>query len=383
MKVGIVCPYSFAISGGVQNHALGLAGWLKSSGHQVSVLAPGFPSEQMLADYGLVDAEFTTGGKAIPFKINKSVARVNFGIGAAARAKAWLDRGDFDAVHLHEPIAPNLSLITLWLTDRPVTATFHSNSPTIRPWKYINEMLPGSVRRLDATIAVSSVAAKVAKSHTGVMPVVIGNGLEIDQYELMPASGRWRGGDRPRVTFLGRYAEPRKGFNVLGAALPLVRRKFPDLEVTVIGQGPASYIEDVDFLGALSDQERNQWLGKTDVYVAPQTGRESFGIVLIEALACGAPIVASDLPAFVEVLSDREGIIGHTFSFGNSHALAEAILSSLDEPRDLRLERGRRQAAAFDWSVIGPQILAMYEVAAENRYLSVDRVKGRARRNMA
>ena len=149
MKVGLVCPYSFHRPGGVQNHVLGLAGWLKSVGHQIAILAPGFPPDGMLADYGLSDAEFTTGGKAVPLKVNESVARINFGFGPARKAKAWLDAGDFDVVHLHEPIAPNLSLLTLWLTDRPVTATFHSNSPTIKSWKRINEMLPGAVRRLD------------------------------------------------------------------------------------------------------------------------------------------------------------------------------------------------------------------------------------------
>ena len=382
MKVGLVCPYSFHRPGGVQNHVLGLAGWLKSVGHQIAILAPGFPPDGMLADYGLSDAEFTTGGKAVPLKVNESVARINFGFGPARKAKAWLDAGDFDVVHLHEPIAPNLSLLTLWLTDRPVTATFHSNSPTIKSWKRINEMLPGAVRRLDAAIAVSSVAAKVAKENTGVVPVVIGNGLAIDDYELKPVSGRWRGGDHPRVTFLGRYNEPRKGFHVLTAALPLVRERFPDLEAIVIGHGPAMSIDGVTFVGGVSDAERNRWLSVSDVYVAPQTGRESFGIVLIEAMACGAPVVASNLSAFVEVLSDHDGVIGHIFKTGNSHALAEAIIDSLNEPRDLRLLRGRAQAASFDWSVIGPQIVAMYEIAAENRYLAVDEAKGRARRHI-
>ncbi|WIY84068.1 glycosyltransferase family 4 protein [Propionimicrobium sp. PCR01-08-3] len=380
MKVGLVCPYSFNRPGGVQNHVLGLAGWLKTKGHRVSVLAPGFPPKGMLADYGLTPTEYTTGGKAVPFKVNESVARINFGFGPAHKAKAWLDAGDFDVVHLHEPIAPNLGLLTLWLTDRPVTATFHSNSPTIKTWKRINEMLPGAVHRLDATIAVSSVAAKVARNHTGVVPVVIGNGLAIDDYELKQTPGRWRGGDHPRVAFLGRYAEPRKGFNVLTASLPLVREYFPDLEVIVMGHGPEMSIEGVRFVGGVSDAERNRWLGVSDVYVAPQTGRESFGIVLIEALACGAPVVASNLSAFVEVLTDREGVVGHTFRTGNSHALANAIITSLNEPRDLRLERGRAQAAAFDWSVIGPQVVAMYEIAAENRYLAVDKPKGRMRR---
>ena len=133
----------------------------------------------------------------------------------------------------------------------------------------------------------------------------------------------------------------------------------------------------------VSDAERNRWLGVSDVYIAPQTGRESFGIVLIEALACGAPVVASELPAFTEVLSDDQGVCGHTFRTGNSAALARAIVASLEEARDLRLRRGRRLAASYDWSVIGPQVLAMYELAADNRFHAVDAAKGRARRVIA
>lgn len=383
MKVGLVCPYSFNRPGGVQNHVLGLASWLKQQGHQVAILAPGEPPSGMLAGYGLTDSEYTTGGKALPVKANGSVARINFGVGPARRAKAWLDAGDFDAVHLHEPMTPSLCILTLWLTDRPVTATFHTNAPTIKAVKRLNQLLPQAVKRLDSAIAVSSVAAKVARSHTGVSPVVIGNGLSVDDYDLVPTAGRWRGGDRPRITFLGRYEEPRKGFNVLTAALPLVRAAFPDVEVIVIGHGGRMSVEGVRFVGGVNDAERNRWLGASDVYVAPQTGRESFGIVLIEAMACGAPVVASALPAFVEVLSDDEGPIGHIFRVGNSQALARAIIASLNEPRDLRLQRGRARAAQFDWSVIGPQVLAMYRLAAENRYLSVDEARGRQHRGMA
>lgn len=382
MKVGLVCPYSFHRPGGVQNHVLGLAGWLKSQGHQVSVLAPGEPPAGMLASYGLADLEFTTGGKAVPLKANGSVARINFGFGPARRAKKWLDAGDFDVVHLHEPMTPSLCLLTLWLTDRPVTATFHSNAPIYAWIKRLNQLLPNPVRRLDATIAVSSAAAKVAKGHFGVSPVVIGNGMAIDDYELVPTTERWRGGEHPRICFLGRYEEPRKGFQVLSAALPLVRQAFPDVEAVVIGHGGRMSVAGIDFVGGVGDAERNRWLGASDVYVAPQTGRESFGIVLIEAMACGAPVVASDLSAFREVLSDDDGPVGHLFRTGNSHALARAIIASLSEPRDLRLQRGRDQAARFDWSVIGPQVQAMYDAAREVRHLADAEARARHRRQI-
>ncbi|MFT8395162.1 glycosyltransferase family 4 protein [Propionibacterium sp.] len=366
MKVGIVCPYSFSRPGGVQNHVLGLAGWLKEQGHEISIIAPGQASPALLAETGLKPAEFVTAGRALPVNFNGSVARINFGVGPALTVKKWLDEGHFDVIHLHEPVAPTICLLALYLTDCPVTATFHTATPAVGAITIANRLLPRVVSRIDASIAVSSEAAAVAQHHRGVHPVVIGNGIHIDDYPIAPVSGRWRGGEHPRLTFLGRYDEPRKGFEVLTAALPLVTAHYPDLDVVVIGNGSSRSVEGVRFLGGLDDMARNRWLGSSDVYIAPQTGRESFGIVLLEAMACGAPVVAANLRAFTEVLTDDQGVVGQQFQIGNSASASRAILRSLAEPRDLRLERGRAQAASFDWSVIGPQVVAMYVIAQQN-----------------
>ncbi|WP_316668727.1 glycosyltransferase family 4 protein [uncultured Propionibacterium sp.] len=379
MRVGIVCPYSFTYPGGVQNHVLGLAGWLKENGHEVAILAPGQASPALLAETGLRPEEFTSAGRAVPINFNGSVARISFGPGPAAKVKRWLDAGHFDVVHLHEPIGPTICLMVLYLTDRPVAATFHTSMPTMRTIRMLNSALPSVVSRLDASIAVSAAAARVAHEHSGVNPVVIGNGIHVEDYPLESITGRWRGGDAPRLVFLGRYDEPRKGFEVLTPALPLVRSRFPDLDVVVIGSGSARSEQGVRFLGGLDDEARNYWLGHADVYIAPQTGRESFGIVLLEAMACGAPVVASDLPAFVDVLTDDEGVIGHVFRNGNSASASRAILRSLSEPRDLRLERGRAQAARFDWSQLGPQVVRMYRSARLNSARM--RLRGRRRRS--
>ncbi|SER61769.1 phosphatidylinositol alpha-mannosyltransferase [Propionibacterium cyclohexanicum] len=366
MKVGIVCPYSFARPGGVQNHVLGLAGWLKEHGHKVSIIAPGRATPALLAETGLLPGEFVSAGRAVPVNFNGSVARINFGIGPALAVKHWLDNGQFDVVHLHEPVTPSICLLALYFTDRPVTATFHTATPAVGAVELANRILPRVVSRIDSSIAVSSEAAAVAQHHRGVAPVVIGNGIHVDDYPICGTQGRWRGGEHPRLTFLGRYDEPRKGFEVLTAALPLVRAHYPDLDVVVIGNGSSRSVEGVRFLGGLDDQARNEWLGRSDIYIAPQTGRESFGIVLLEALACGAPVVASDLRAFVEVLTDDDGPVGWLFRAGNSASASRAILRSLAEPRDLRLSRGRALAERYDWSVIGPQVLAMYVLAQQN-----------------
>lgn len=379
-RVGIVCPYSFARPGGVQNHVFGLAGWLTREGSRVQIFAPDEPPTGMLDEYGLVNSQYVSAGKAVPLRANGSVARINFSVGSARRAKRWLDEGDFDVIHIHEPMTPSVALQTLLLTDRPVTATFHTARPLSNAWKAFNSMLPKAVKSIDAAIAVSSVAAKVAWVHTGIDPVIIGNGLQVEDYPCAQTTATWRGGDRPRVTFLGRYDEPRKGFNVLTAALPLIRAEHPDVDVVVIGHGSPTQIDGVRFLGGVNDAERNQQLAHCDVYIAPQTGRESFGIVLIEALACGAPVVASDLPAFTEVLTDELGICGHQFNTGKPAALAQAVNASLAEARDLRLTRGRHIAESYDWSRLGPQIVEMYKLADQRRFSQIDAPRGRQRR---
>lgn len=364
MKIGFVSPYSFCISGGVQNHILGLSQWLGSAGHQVSILGPGQPTPAVLRDHDLDPEQYTSAGPAIPVPYNGSIARINFTPSASRRVAAWLTENDFDVVHVHEPITPSVALLTLWEAEVPVVATFHTATPRSRAMSWAGRLLPGSINRIDLPIAVSAAASEVVRRHIGVDARIIGNGICLDKHPLRTVGdARWRAGDHPRLTFLGRYSEPRKGFDVLLDALPQIRDHHPDLKVTVVGEGESSTIDGVEFLGRLDDVARNELLSHTDLYVAPHTGRESFGIVLLEALASGAPVLSSDLAAFVDVLSDDAGPVGRIFPVGQSRALAEAAVASLAEPRDLQLERGRRQAKRFDWSCIGNEVLSAYDEA--------------------
>lgn len=366
-RIGLVCPYSFSHPGGVQNHVLGLAGWLRANGYHVSILAPGQASAESLQLNGLSWADFTSAGPAVPVPYNGSVARLNFGPLAARRVHKWLKAGRFDVVHVHEPVTPSVGAFTVWLTDAPLVPTFHTATPGSGAMRLAGRLLPGSVAKLGQGIAVSRVAYGVVNSHLGLNPVIIGNGLKVDGHDVPshdPARGPWRNGASPRLTFVGRYDEPRKGFDVLLRALPRVREEHPDLVVSVLGSGAPREEPGIEFEGFLPDAERNEHLARTDVLVVPALGRESFGIVLIEGLASGVPMVASDLPAFREVLSDDDGVVGHLGAPGDADELADAILRSLAEPRDLRLERGRRRAARYDWSDIGPRVVARYEDAA-------------------
>lgn len=365
MRVGLVCPYALDHPGGVQNHVLGLAGWLRSQGHDVSIIGPGVPSPALLAANGLDDAQFRSSGPSVPITFNRSVARINVGARPLRLLREWLADGCFDLVHVHEPISPTISLWALRTATSPCVATFHAYSPNRWLVRFAHNLVPWAVRRIDAAIAVSSAAADFAEQETLRSPVIIGNGIDVASFPASQRPEPWRGGRRPRLVFVGRYDEPRKGFDVLVAALPTIRSVVPDLDVVVVGQGSRPQVPGVRFVSS-DDAGRNAWLASADVYLAPHTGNESFGIVLLEALACGAPVVAADLPAFEEVLCDDEGLIGHTFATGDAHAAAAAVLASLAEPRDLRLDRGLARAAQFDWGVLGPQIVAQYDEAGRS-----------------
>jgi len=361
VRVGLVCPYSLDVPGGVQNHVRDLALQLSSSGHEVCVLAPGEPDDELPAYVEVV-------GKAIPVPYNGSVARLAFGPRVAARAGRWLRDGAFDVVHLHEPLIPSVSLLALWAAEQPVVATFHTAMPRSRAMSSMAGMLRPSIEKIYARIAVSESARATVVQHLGGEPVVIPNGLFCKEFERAEPLPQW-GGPGPTIVFLGRTDEPRKGLAVLLAALPQVLRVLPDARLLIAGSGNADVLDDVppdvrrsvELLGHVSNHERGQLLASATVYVAPNKGGESFGIVLAEAMAAGAPVAASDLPSFRAVLGD--GHLGRLFAAGDAADCATAVVEMcLDE--DLRLELARRAAVEvrrYDWSTVAKDVLAVYE----------------------
>lgn len=361
LKVGLVCPYSFAGPGGVQAHVRGLAAYLASQGHQPHILAPGNMADE---DGDLV---FTSAGAAVPVPYNGSIARVNFGPLSAARVRRWLHNGAFDLIHVHEPITPSISVLALWAADVPVVATFHTATPRSRTMQLAGSALRASIEKIDAGVAVSESARNVVVQHLGRDAVVIPNGLAYADFAGQVNATGWRGGSRPRVTFLGRVDEPRKGLQVLLAAVPAIVRGAGDVDVVVAGAGACDLPGNVRGLGTVSDADKVRLLAGTDVFVAPQRGRESFGIVMLEAMASGAGIVASDLPPFADLLrahgeypADR---LGDLFPVGDHHTLAEAVLSQLSQPDPVRIERARSWARRYDWAVVGALLCEVYRAA--------------------
>lgn len=375
MKVGLVCPYSLSVPGGVQNHVLGLAGWLRAHGHEPAILAPGRVDAATLARRGLEPRHVTGLGAALAIRWNGSVARVAGGPLVAARVQRWLSEQQPEVVHLHEPVTPSAALWALLLARTPIIATFHLGTERSRVLALAGRLLHSRLRRIDRVLAVSETAAGVVRSHLGLDPVIVPNGIDLADFPLLEppqAAAPIDGGapnapsQRPRITFLGRVAEPRKGLGVLLSALPQVEASCGPVEVVVAGPGDIEIPPSVCRIAALDDVARAELLKSTDVFVAPHRGGESFGLVLIEALAAGAPVVASDLPAFRDVLTDPTGhLVGQLFSVGDSAALARGIAQTLRRSRDRDLLR--TQAARYDWSRVGPAVLAAYGEAVAAR----------------
>ncbi|HEV7204701.1 MAG TPA: glycosyltransferase family 4 protein [Jatrophihabitans sp.] len=369
MRIGIVCPYSWDIPGGVQAHVRDLAEELISRGHQVSVLAPGDDDTPGLPPY------VTAAGRAavrIPY--NGSVARLQFGLVAASRVRRWLRDGAFDVVHVHEPAPPSLSLLACIIHEGPLVATFHMAVTRSRWLSAFDSVLQPFLEKITGKIAVSPAARKVIVEHLGGDAVVIPNGVAVAHYtdaEPLPGYPRHSPGGGT-IGFIGRYDESRKGMDVLVGALEVLAPERPDLKVLVAGRGdsadflqglPDGLADRFELMGQVSEEDKARMLRSVDVYCAPNTGGESFGVILLEAMASETAVVASDLEAFRRVLG--AGVAGRLFPTGDSAALAAALVEVLDDA-DLRarlVAAGTEVVAPFDWSVIVSDVLRVYELA--------------------
>lgn len=364
LKIGIVCPYGWDTPGGVQIHIKEMAEWLISKGHDVSVLAPVTNEDENIEQW------VVSAGRPISIPYNGAVAKVIFGPLASSRVKQWIGNGDFDLLHLHEPAIPSLSLLAGWAGDGPMVATFHAAANSQKVANAIGTMLDPLIERITAKIAVSEIARETLKDRFNTEAVVIPNGIDTSKFEGIGVRSEWA---LPNTLgFIGRFDEPRKGLAILLAAIPKIVNRAPNLRVLVAGPGnaqdfdklvPLELRDRITFLGRISELEKAQFFKSISLYIAPNTGGESFGIILAEAMAANAPIVASNLPAFVSLLDNGES--GALFTSENSEELADTILELLDnsQVRSKIANAGYEKAKSFDWNSVGEQILSVYEMA--------------------
>ncbi len=365
MRIGLVCPYTWDIPGGVQYHVRDLAETLIGLGHHVQVLTPA-------DDEDTLPPHVTGAGRAVAIRYNGSVARPQFGPVAAARVRRWLRDGHFDILHVHEPTAPSLSLLTCALAKGPIVATFHTATIRSRWLAALQGVLQPFLERIAGRIAVSDLARRVQVEHLGGDAIVIPNGVDVAHFaSAVPLTGYPRAG--LTLGFLGRFDERRKGLPVLLDAMAQLAPHHPDLHLLIAGRGDESDVRDelpdilvdrVTMLGELSEDDKARMLASVDIYCAPNLGGESFGVILVEAMAAGAAIVASDLDAFRRVLND--GAAGVLVRRGNAAALAASLESLLGdaERRDALVRAGRLAVQEYDWPVVSQRVLAVYETVA-------------------
>jgi phosphatidyl-myo-inositol alpha-mannosyltransferase len=379
MKIGMVCPYSWDVPGGVQQHIRDLAEALIDEGHEVSVISP--------ADDDTPLPPYVAGaGRAVPVPYNGSVARLSFGFLSASRVRRWVKEGGFDLLHVHEPAVPSLSLLACWVASGPIVATVHTAMPRSRALVVSYPILRSALEKISGRIAVSEAARTTLVEHIGGDAVVIPNGVATRRYRKADPLPGWPG-PGGAIGFLGRLDEPRKGLAVLLKAFEILGQGRAGLRLLIAGRAgdagevlhrvPAALRDRVVLLGQVSEEDKVRVLHSVDVFCSPNTGGESFGIVTAEAMAAGVPIVASDIDAFRQVL--RGGEAGELFTTGDAADLARAAGRLLDDPkRRAGLSAAALAAVAdYDWSVVARDVFRVYEtVVLGSTQVAVTAVSG-------
>jgi phosphatidyl-myo-inositol alpha-mannosyltransferase len=371
MRVLLVTPFDFTTPGGVNEHILHLDRQLREFGHETRILAPRAEFE----DEG-DDGHFFRLGLALPIPANGSTARVTLSPFVSGKVKEFLQREQFDIVHLNEPLTPTLPLMVLLHSETVNVGTFHASRSSHFGFNlgylYGKPILSYFFEKLHARMAVSTVAKEFIHYYFPGDYRVVPNGIDLTHFGPdVPPVDRYNSDD-PTILFVGRYNESRKGFKYLLQAFALVRTEFPRARLLVVGPGDAgryeriieSYgIRNVVFVGSVPKEELPAYYATCDVFCAPSTGLESFGIVLLEGMAAGRPVIATDIDGYRDVV--RHEVEGLLVEPRNAEALAMALVHVLAD-RDLAMrlgQAGRARVRQFSWPVVAAQVVECYEAA--------------------
>ncbi|HZV48435.1 MAG TPA: glycosyltransferase family 4 protein [Candidatus Dormibacteraeota bacterium] len=368
MKVGLVSPYDYTHAGGVTEHIRHLGYWLRQLGHEVRTFAP---SSRREAETEIPD--FYRIGRVFPLRVNDSVARITLSFHLARRVREILERERFDVLHFHEPLMPALPLTLLPWRHAPHVGTFHAFATSNIGYYYGRSILRGYIRHLQATIAVSEPARDFVRHYFPELhPHVIPNGVDTERFRPGLPPIRHLRDDCVNVLFVGRL-EKRKGLRDLLQAYRYLRVRVPRSRLIIAGDGPLrgmvdSFVskhrlENVVLPGYVPDQVLPRFYNSADIFCAPATGRESFGIVLLEAMASGLPVVATEIPGYMSVV--EPGVDSLTVRPKSPIALGEALTVLARDPllRQRLAARGLVKAQRYAWRVIASQVLEVYQEA--------------------
>ncbi len=377
MKIGIVSQSYYPRYGGVTEHVHALAQELRRRGHEVTIITSFFRR----GEKGFTDGVLRIGWNIlVPF--NRAFVDFAIGLSLKRRLKRAIRQLDLDVVHVHCPTAPTLPIFAVQVSDRPTVGTFHSTGGRTALQDLFRPLVVGAMERLDGRIAVSVTARATAELYHAGPYDVIPNGVDIERFHpLVKPFEQWRDPAHTNILFVGRL-DPRKGVQDLIAAMPeVVERTDGRARLLVVGDSylrpqvmagvPSAVREHVHFLGHVPSVDLPRWYATGDIFCSPATGNESFGIVLVEAMAAGRAVVCSDIPGYRTVVTpNRDAAV---FRPGDVSALARTLSQLVEDPerRGRLAEEGRRRALEFAWPSVVDRIEAVYRAAAGRRAASL------------
>ena len=363
IKIALVSAYDYAFPGAVTDHVRNLASHLAAQGHTVRVIAPSSDPDRMAG------SDFIPMGRPVPIPSGGSIARISLSVWLLPRIRALLRDESFDIVHLHEPFSGFLPVSALSVSDAVNIATFHTYRGT-RLWRMgATRLARPYFRKLHGRIAVSEPAREFISGHFPGNYEIIPNGVRVAAYSNGAVPFPHLSDGMVNLLFVGRL-EKRKGLKHLLGAFSKLKWSWPNLRLVVVGPGRPdedSYrimsernLQDVIFVGIVSEEDKIRYYRTADIFCAPATGRESFGIVLLEAMAAGKPIVATAIEGYSSVVTDgKEGLLVPP---KNEDALAGAIDSLLRDPElaGRLAASGRIRAQEFRWESVAQRVMSFY-----------------------